>query len=227
MTQPRLLDLFCGAGGAARGYQHAGFHVTGVDVKRQPRYVGDDFICGDALELDPVWITANFDAFHASPPCQFGTALRTAPNARPHLNLIPATRELVEAAALPWIIENVESSKTRPHLPGALRLCGSTFGLGAEGCELRRHRLFLSNILLFSEACRHRPGPVIGVYGGHARRRSKAHGGRLSKDTWKRGHLGAGSEAMGIDWMTLDELSEAIPPAFTAYLGHQLMRVAA
>lgn len=225
----RLLDLFSGAGGAARGYQLAGFHVTGVDIAAQPRYVGDVFLQANVLELDPEWIAANFDAVHASPPCQFGTALRSAPGARKdHVNLIPATKLLLAATGLPWVIENVESNAVKPHMRGALRLCGSTFGLGAEGHELRRHRLFLSNVLLFSEACRHRHGaPVIGVYGGHARRRSKAHGGRGSKDVWTGGHLGAASAALGVDWMTLAELSEAIPPAFTEYLGHQLALVCA
>lgn len=225
MTKPRLLDLCCGAGGAARGYQLAGFHVTGVDLAPQPRYAGDFFIQGDALKLDPAWIAANFDAVHASPPCQFATALRSAPGAKPHLNLIPETWRLLVASGLPWVIENVESPLAAEHMPGALRLCGSSFGLGAEGHELRRHRLFASNVFLFSQPCHHRPGvPVIGVYGGHARRRSKLHGGRGSKDVWTGGHLGAASEAMGIDWMTLAELSEAVPPAFTEFLGAQLRR---
>ena len=181
------------------------------------------FIQGNVLELDPAWIAANFDAVHASPPCQFGTSLRSAPGTRKdHVNLIPATKLLCDASGLPWIIENVEAKAVKPHMRGALRLCGSTFGLGAEGCELRRHRLFLSNVLLFSEPCRHRRGaPVIGVYGGHARRRAAAHGGRGSRDAWEGGHLGAASTALGIDWMTLAELSEAIPPAFTEYLGAQ------
>lgn len=225
MSQPRLLDLYCGAGGAGRGYQLAGFHVTGVDIQPQPRYAGDVFLQGDALKLDPWWIAENFDAVHASPPCQFGTALRSAPGSRPHVNLIPETKWLLAATRLPWVIENVESKLVREHMRGALRLCGSTFGLGAEGCELRRHRLFLSNVLLFSEPCRHSHGPVIGVYGGHARRRSARHGGRKTADVWALGHLRAASQALGIDWMTLGELSEAIPPAFTEYLGRQLVRV--
>jgi DNA (cytosine-5)-methyltransferase 1 len=226
MSQPRLLDLYCGAGGAARGYQRAGFHVTGVDIRPQPHYTGDAFLQGDVLKIDPDWIADGFDAVHASPPCQFGTALRSAPGAKVHLNLIPETKIKLGATRLPWIIENVDSSKVRPFMRGALKLCGSTFGLEAEGHELRRHRLFLSNVLLFSEPCRHRHGaPVIGVYGGHARRRAAKHGGRGTADVWASGHLGAASTALGIDWMTLGELSEAIPPAFTEYLGRQLLRV--
>lgn len=225
MSKPRLLDLFCGAGGAARGYQRAGFHVTGIDCKDQPHYAGDVFLKGNVLELDPAWIADAFDAVHASPPCQFGTALKSAPGNRPHVNLIPATKLLLKASGLPWIIENVESRTVRPHMQGALKLCGSMFGLGAEGCELRRHRLFLSNVLLLADECRHRRGaPVIGVYGGHARRRAATHGGRGTRDAWEGGHLGAASAALGIDWMTLGELSEAIPPDFTEYLGRQLAR---
>lgn len=219
----RLLDLFSGAGGAARGYQRAGFHVTGIDIKPQPAYGGDVFALGDVLTLDPAWITANFDAVHASPPCQFGTSLRSAPGTKKdHVNLIPATKLLLEATGLPWIIENVESKAVLPHMRGSVRLCGSTFGLGVDRYELRRHRLFLSNMLLFCDECRHGHGPVIGVYGGHARCRSAKHGGRGTADAWPGGHLKAASEAMGIDWMTLAELSEAIPPAYTTYLGHQL-----
>ena len=221
---PRLLDLYCGAGGAARGYQRAGFHVTGIDIVPQPAYAGDVFAWGHALHLDPGWIGQNFDAVHASPPCQFGTTLSDMPDAKQHLNLIPETRALLEATGLPWIIENVDAPKVRPFMRGATRLCGSSFGLGAEGHELRRHRLFDSNVFLFGQPCRHGHGPVIGVYGGHARRRSKLHGGRGSKDVWSGGHLGAASAALGIEWMTLGELSEAIPPAYTEYLGRQLMR---
>ena len=221
----RLLDLYCGAGGAARGYQRAGFHVTGVDIVPQPGFAGDVFCLGDVLVLDPAWIASHFDAVHASPPCQFGTSLSDMPDAKEHLNLIPQTRALLEASGLPWIMENVESPKVRPFMRGALRLCGSSFGLGAEGHELRRHRLFDSNVFLFGQPCRHvHARPVIGVYGGCARRRSKLHGGRGSKDAWTGGHLGAASAAMGIEWMTLAELSEAIPPAYTEDLGRQLAR---
>src|SRR3954469_12398070 len=155
MSKPRLLDLYCGAGGAARGYQRAGFRVTGVDIVDQPRYAGEFFLQYDVLKIDPAWIAERVDAVHASPPCQFGTALRTAPGNRPHLNLIPDTRRLLAATGLPWIIENVESPVVREHMPDALRLCGSSFGLGAEGHELRRHRLFASNVFLFGQPCHH------------------------------------------------------------------------
>jgi DNA (cytosine-5)-methyltransferase 1 len=221
----RLLDLFCGAGGATRGYQRAGFHVTGIDNKPQPHYCGDVFIEADALSIRPEWIAENFDAVHASPPCQFATAMRYAPGAKQHPNLIPETRTLLQATGLPWVIENVDARLARESMPGSLRLCGTSFGLGAEGCELRRHRRFLSNVLLFGQPCQHYPGAaVIGVYGGHARLRAAKHGGRGTKEVWATGHLQAASTALGIDWMTLAEMSEAIPPEFTKYVGNQLRR---
>ena len=109
------------------------------------------------------------------------------------------------------------------HAPGAkgdpVVLCGSMFGLGAQGCQLRRHRLFESNFNIPAPACAHDDRPVIGVYGGHARRRAKSAGGRGTKDKWDGGHKAAASEALGINWMTLGELSEAIPPAFSEHIG--------
>jgi DNA (cytosine-5)-methyltransferase 1 len=224
----KLLDLYCGAGGATRGYQRAGFEVTGIDIKPQPNYCGEAFIQADALTIRPEWIAENFDAVHASPPCQFATALRSAPRAKFHINLIPETKALLNETRLPWILENVESRLTRECMRGAFRLCGSSFGLGAEGCSLRRHRLFLSNCLLFAQPCHHEPGAsVIGVYGGHARKRAASKGGRRTKEVWATSHLEAASTAMGIDWMTLAEMSEAIPPEFTKYLGNQLRRFVA
>lgn len=214
-----LLDLYCKGGGAAMGYARAGFTVVGVDIEPQPRYPFQ-FIQADVLKLPPAFL-AQFDAIHASPPCQFATALRHAPRARKdHPNLIPPTRELLIASGRPYHIENVEEA--REHLINPLLLCGSMFGLGAEGHQLQRHRLFeRSYDGGHPDRCRHTE-PVIGVYGGHARCRSAAHGGRGTRDVWAKGHKGAASEAMGIDWMTLDELSEAIPPAYTEWLGVEL-----
>lgn len=218
--RPRLLDLFCCAGGAGMGYRQAGFEVVGVDIEPRKRYPFE-FIQADALSLTPDFL-AQFDAIHASPPCQFGTALRHAPGTKKdHLNLIPATRAMLQATGRPYIIENVED--VRPHLIDPLLLCGSMFGLQAQGCQLRRHRLFESNIPLRAPwGCQHW-NPVIGVYGGHARKRSAAHGGRRTRDVWEGGHAQAAKEAMGMDWATLHEMSEAIPPAFTRWLGGLLI----
>jgi DNA (cytosine-5)-methyltransferase 1 len=218
--RPRLLDLFCCEGGAGVGYDRAGWDVTGVDIVARPRYPFA-FMQADALALAPEWIAANFDAVHASPICQGLTRMR-APGKKEHPNLIPATLALLEATGLPWIIENVEGAE--PWMPGAITLCGTMFALGAQGCELRRHRLFMANLPISPPGpCAHSDLPTIGVYGGHARKRSAKHGGRGTRDVWEGGHAGAASEAMGMDWATLNGMSEAIPPAYTEHLGRQLM----
>jgi len=219
MNKPKLLDLFCCAGGAGTGYSRAGFEITGVDVvvhKRNPHKV----IESDVLTLDPRWIAENFDAIHASPPCQGYSVMRHAPGAKGAPRLIGQVRDLLNAAGLPWVIENVEAASEEMKNP--VMLCGTMFGLGAQGHELQRHRLFETSFTVAPLQCRHTVKPVIGVYGGHARCRSAKHGGRGTKDVWTGGHLSAASEALGIDWMTLSELSEAIPPAYTEYLGWQL-----
>lgn len=223
--QMRLLDLFCCAGGASVGYSRAGFEVVGVDKAPQPNYPFE-FIQRNALTMDPAWIGREFDAVHASPPCQFGSALSNAHNAkRGHRNLIPATRRLLKATGLPYIIENVEAVARAGHLIDPIMLCGTMFDLGTNGCELQRHRYFESNVSLSATRfCAHSGGPVVGVYGGHARVRSARHGGRGTRDAWPRGHRAAAAEAMGITWATLAELSEAIPPDYTEFLGRQLVQ---
>lgn len=220
MRRPILLDLFCCAGGAGVGYHRAGFDVIGVDIERQPRYPFP-FLQMDVLALDQRFLR-HFDAIHASPPCQFATPLRHAPGGKEHPNLIPATRAMLLAAQRPYVIENVEAAAE--HLIRPLTLCGTMFGLQTEGHELRRHRLFESNLALTPPAtCAHSDGPVVGVYGGHARRRSAKHGGRGTRDEWANGHRGAMGEAMGMDWATCGEMSEAIPPAYTEHLGRLLI----
>lgn len=224
MAKLRLLDLFCCAGGAARGYAEAGFTIYGIDSEPQPNYPYS-FVQDNAVKIDPLWIAANFDAVHASPPCQFGTALRHMPDAKKHVNLIPATRKLLQASGLPYVIENVEDVARAGHLgDNPTLLCGTMFGLQHDGFELQRHRYFETNWELTAPDCSHSGGPVIGVYGGHARCRSAKHGGRGTADKWKHGHKVAASEAMGMDWATLGEMSEAIPPAYTKHIGRQLKR---
>jgi DNA (cytosine-5)-methyltransferase 1 len=121
-------------------------------------------------------------------------------------------------AGVPWVIENVEDAAWALRDP--VTLCGSMFGLGAQGCQLRRHRLFESNFAIPQMACFHDyTKPVIGVYGGHARKRSAAAGGRGTRDVWEGGHNAAASKALGIDWMSLAELSEAIPPDYAEFIG--------
>lgn len=212
----KVLDLFAGAGGAGRGYALGGAEVTGVDTtffKRNP----NPLIKADVLSLDPRWLR-RFDLIHASPPCQAHTALRGSPGTKVHVDLIPATRALLQASGVPYVIENVVGAP----LIKPVTLCGCMFELGAQGCKLERKRLFECSFEVQQPTCRCHldPRPVIGVYGGHARKRAAKAGGRGTMDVWEGGHLAAASEAMGIDWMTLSEISQAIPPDYTSYICH-------
>ena len=211
MRKLRALDLFCCAGGASMGLHRAGFEVVGVDIRPQPHYPFE-FHQADALTFP----LEGFDFIWASPPCQGYTALRHAPGTKGAPLLIDAVRERMPALAL-WAIENVEEAAWAMRDP--VLLCGSMFDLGAQGCRLQRHRLFEANFSIPALGCSHDIRPVIGVYGGHARRRAKSAGGRGTKDAWLGGHRAAASEALGIDWMTLGEMSEAIPPAYSEYIG--------
>lgn len=215
MSRPLAIDLFCKAGGATKGLQRAGYYVVGVDIRPQPRYCGDEFVQADALTYplngaDLVW---------ASPKCQ-GYTKMNAPGAdrAKHERQIPAVRARLKAQSAPWVIENVSGARSELHSP--ICLCGSSFGLGAwhlgKLYQLQRHRLFESNFPIEQPECRH-CGAVVGIYGGHARCRAAAHGGRGTRDAWN--HHAVASEAMGIDWMTLGELSEAIPPAYAEHIG--------
>lgn len=212
MKRLRALDLFCCAGGASMGLHQAGFDVVGVDIVRRDRYPFE-FIQGDALTFP----LDGFDFLWASPPCQGYTAMRHAPGAKGAPLLIDAVRARFQATQVPWCIENVEEARWAMCNP--ICLCGSMFGLGAQGCQLQRHRLFECNFDLPQIPCRHDARPVIGVYGGHARRRAASAGGRGTRDVWVDGHKAAASEALGIDWMTLGEMSEAIPPAYSKFIG--------
>ena len=207
----RALDLFCCAGGAGVGLHRAGFEVVGVDIVARPRYPFE-FHQADALTFP----LDGFDLIWASPPCQGYTAMRHAPGAKGAPRLIDAVRQRMPAG-IPWIIENVEEARSEMIDP--ILLCGSMFDLGAQGCRLQRHRLFECSFPVAQPECRHDSRPVIGVYGGHARRRAASAGGRGTKDVWEGGHKAAASEAMGMDWATLAELSEAIPPDYAEYLG--------
>jgi site-specific DNA-cytosine methylase len=206
---PRLLDLFCGAGGAAMGYHRAGFDLVGVDIKPQPRYPFE-FYQADALEFCAAH-GHEFDAIHASPPCQaYAMTPRNLGTAHRHPRLLEPVVAFLRAFGLPYAIENVPKTPMRPDVV----LCGSMFGL-----EVRRHRWFELSVAVgdLLPGCRHL-GIPIGVYGRGTNKWHREKLGRdTSKDDWRR--------AMGIDWMqTRPELANSIPPAYTEFIGKQLLR---
>jgi len=217
MKRPIAYDLCCKAGGVSMGLHRAGFHVIGVDIEPQPRYPFT-FIQADALTTD----LSDADFVWASPHCQGYTALRHAPGAKGKPRQIAQFRERMPADVL-WAIENVEEAAWDMQNP--ITLCGSMFGLGAQGCRLQRHRLIETNFPIRQPECEHDARPVIGVYGGHARRRAASAGGRGTRDVWEGGHKAAASAAMRIDWMTLAELSEAIPPSYAEFIGSKAMEI--
>lgn len=221
MVKPRLLDLFCGAGGAAMGYHRAGFEVVGVDHKPQPRYPFE-FVQADALTVLKGQLWVNVDAIHASPPCQAFTAYRRSGRVGEYPDLIAETRRLLQRTGLPWVIENVEGAP----LIDPIVICGSMFD---PPMQIRRHRLFEANWPLSSPMwpCRHKLWGNLRHYpGGRSRERG---GPRVpARATVEVGRwniaLETQQQAMGIDWTTLEELAEAIPPVYTELIGHQLMQ---
>lgn len=206
-----MIDLFGGAGGCAMGYHRAGFEVVGVDLEWQPNYPFR-FLQWDALKINP----RNFDIIHASPPCQLWS-ISSYRSKKTHPDLITPLRERLAEWNKPYIIENVDGAP----LKSPVMLCGRYFKLGAT-CKdglyrhLRRHRLFESTFQLTGTGCHCVPGdPVIGVYG---------QGSASTKDN--RGYQGLAREreqCMGIDWMYSSEMAQAIPPAYTEYLGRQII----
>lgn len=220
--KPRLLDLFCCGGGAGMGYQRAGFDVTGVDIAPQPRYPFE-FRQGDALEY-LLKHGHEFDAIHASPPCQAYSKLAHLSRESPAL--IPKTRAALEKTGKLWVIENVVGSPLRdPKL-----LCGTMFNLRTKcGAALQRHRLFETNWDFITPACNHDGGVTIGIFGA-APRNTALEKQHYSKPKETRGRppkeivfrKSAAKEAMGIDWLLWGELKEAIPPAYTEFVGLQL-----
>ncbi len=203
-----LLDLFCGAGGAAWGYMLAGFTVVGVDVKRQPRYPFT-FIQADAT----TYPLDGFDAVHGSPPCNDHSALSGRVGKHGTAWMLQHTIDRFRASGLPWCVENVD----RADLPNATVLCGTHFGLGAEQRVLKRHRRFVTSFPVPDPGpCMCAGMPVGGVYG---------HGGGGVQTRGFKFNQAAASHAMEIDWMGTRQLAQAIPPAYTRYIG-QAMRAA-
>lgn len=200
-----LLDLFCKAGGCTRGYQLAGFYVVGVDIEPQPHYIGDEFIQAEALEFLDTQDLSRYHAFHGSPPCQFGSVETRMEHRSKHPNLIPQTRRLLRNTGKPYIIENVEN--VRGHLENPVMLCGSMFGLGVW-----RHRYFECPWLAtLTPPCNHSNVPVLIT--GTPRR----------KGNRKEFTVQQCRDAADIQWMTRREIDEAIPPAYTEFIGRHLM----
>ncbi len=286
----RLLDLFCGAGGVARGYQLAGFHVTGVDHKPQARYIGEDFVQADALEFLAEH-GHEFDAIHASPPCQGYSIMHSLPwlRGRDYPRLIKPTRDLLVHIDKPWVLENVMGAKWGcKNLENISRLIGydiTDHGMKANwlcgvmfGKPFYRHRLFESNWLWLAPGhprhiqriragreLKDRASKIVtiptrsGNFNPNYRKENARHiglptlveqppsGGGLklregyehvefsmpTLANWQNGADGVGighakgwrlaAEAMGIDWMKREELTQAIPPAYTEFIGRQLL----
>lgn len=217
---PRLLDLFCGAGGAGVGYKRAGFEVLGIDREPHP---DAPFI---VLERDAMAALADvafldqFDAVHMSPPCQGYTTMSNrwrgnGGNADEWPRLIAECRAFVEAWGGPYVIENVDGARRDMRDP--IRLRGGMFGLNVD-----RPRLFETNFPTGALPQHIRIPNPVGVYGKSPDGRrlfTRADGSiqRAAKG------LAEGQAAMGIDWMEWDDLREAIPPAYTEWIGGHLI----
>jgi DNA (cytosine-5)-methyltransferase 1 len=206
----KVLDLFCGAGGASMGYFNAGFDVVGIDNKPHKDYPFV-MVVADVMDLTPDYLQ-QFDLIHASPPCQPFTSLMKLAHAQGKqtnkADLLEPTRRLLRASGVDYIIENVPGAP----LINPVQLCGSSFGL-----KVRRHRLFESYLKLGGSKCDHKTqGRPIGVYG--SMRDKIPNGGKTATSVEE------ARDAMGINWaMKWGDLVEAIPPVYTEYLGRQAL----
>lgn len=204
----RALDLFCCAGGATRGLQRAGYRVTGVDIDPQPSYCGDELIQGDALTID----CRPYSLIWASPPCQGRTAYKRRPDHVAPVDTdgaIDKVRTKLIASGVPYIIENVPGAP----LLSPITLCGSMFGL-----DVRRHRIFECSFPVTAPACNH-----AAQTGSFPQATNRANRRRTVEVGVWRIPLETQQAAMGISWMTLPELSQAIPPAYAEFLGRAAM----
>lgn len=215
MSPPRLLDLYSGEGGAAEGYRRAGWHVECVDIEPQP-HNPFTFHRADALTFLAEH-HGRYDAVHASPPCKGHNPLRhrTGGDYSDTAHLLHDTIDALTALGKPFVVENVEDAD----MPTTVLLCGSMFGLGSHDRDvrwrtLRRHRRFLTSSYVLSPPDQCSGRLIGGVYG-------TGGGGQMTRGY--KFHPGEAAEAMGIDWMSRSGLSQAIPPAYTEFLGVALL----
>lgn len=207
----RALDLFCCQGGATRGLQLAGFHVTGVDIEPQPRYIGDAFYQDDVFawlrgEREPL---SNFDLIWASPKCQGHSVLTPTAHKGNHEIQLPEVLEILRAQPIPYIAENVEG--TQVYMRDPIMLCGSMFGL-----SIQRHRWFEmgnTDAFFLLPPCNHSIPPVL--ISGTTRRLINGKRYEFTKTEKE--------TAIGIDWMLTSGLDQAIPPAYAKFLAEQML----
>ena len=215
----RVLDLFCGGGGCSVGYHRAGLQPYGVDVFAQPHYPFLSVEQADAFDvLRDVEFCRGFDLIHASPPCKDWTALSSLTGGNGTGWMLTECQRLLPEIGVPWVIENVEGAP----MPGAITLCGSMFGLGFQGAVLKRHRLFQTSMPLTPPAqhkCKIKGQPVVGVYGvGGAWTRTAPGGGGVKVSGTD------AATALGVDWTANQRvLSQMVPPAYTEFIGAQLL----
>ncbi len=211
MTRPRLLDLFCGAGGAAMGYHRAGFEVVGVDIDPQPRYPFT-FVQADAT----TYPLDGFDGVHSSPPCDDHTSVKTTGPEHGNAWMLPHTIDRLAASGLPYVVENVPGAMRK--MPGAYRFCGKAFGLA----PLKRHRFFLTSFPMLVPPCVcHRKQVTIGVY-GELTQKDRATSRAVGRKPGIRASVHTARQLMGCPWMEPGELSKAIPPAYTEFIGEHM-----
>lgn len=212
VRRPRVLDLYCGQGGASMGYYLAGFDVIGVDTKPQPQYPFPLLRRDGLAVLQDDSILEEIDIIHASPPCQSESQLRFLTK-KAYVDLLTPTLTLLhDLEDIPWVVENVE---TTGKMPGSVVLCGTHFNLGTNGYVLKRHRRFSASFRLPD------PGPCWcdGVKSGGVY-------GHLAKTGILRGYVFGPNEArsaMGIDWMSRQGLAQAIPPDYTRWIAEQII----
>lgn len=214
----RVLDLFCGGGGASMGYSRAGLEVHGVDLSEQPHYPFS-FVQSDALD----YLADNhdaFDAFVASPPCRDHSVLvNCGIGVDGTGSLLTEIRNMLEGIGKPYVIENVAGA----NMPKHVMLCGSMFDLGTATHQLKRHRQFEANFPIPQpwDHCSEDSRPVIGLYGGRPRDRRKSSTTKGTSGTTL--SFADAQQAMEIDWMPIRPLCQAIPPAYTDYIGRYLL----